>query len=94
MKILEAFATLAVEREAGRIELPRCPLPNGLDLGVEFVVALCLATDRLHGCKTVEDLLNGAIRAGTDFVHGLFDPADLDRAMIRVCGMIEDTGER
>jgi len=94
MKILEAVATLVAAHEAGQVELPSCPVGNGLDLNVEFVVALALADNRLAGCKTADDLLDAAVHAGADLINGVLDEKDLDRAMIRVIREVERMGER
>ena len=94
MKILEAVAALAAAHEAGQVELPHCPMPNGLDLGVEFVVALAIATDRLRECKTVEDLVNASIHAGEKVMAGTFDQPTMEHAMIRVIKKVERAGKR
>ena len=94
MKILEAVAALAAAHEHGEIELPCCPMPSGLDLGVEFVVALALATDRLQGCRTVDDLVDASIHAGEKVMAGTFDQNVMHRAMVRVIKKVERAGKR
>ena len=94
MKTLEALATLMAAHDAGVIELPSCPVGNGLDLAPEFLVALALASNRLAGCRTAEDLIDAAILGGQDFMLGVVDQKTVDRCMIRVIGEVERMGKR
>lgn len=92
MTILEAVAMLMAAEEADKIELPNCPGPNGLDFGLEFVVALAHASGRLPDCGTVDDIFDAAHQAATDYAGGRMTQDELDTALARVIMRIEELG--
>lgn len=57
MTIIEAIGCLLFADTEGWIDLPHCLLPDGSDVGAEFVTVLALVSGLLHLCESVEDII-------------------------------------